>query len=350
MNSKQHQSASDSALAIQSARDTNIQQGVTPEQMKEIIEAIHAQMPAYVAIAREVVDARLQDLENRLLRRFARGEDVRMEAFADPDFQYLLTQANHGYARSGDEQVRDTLIDLIAQRSKQTERTRLTLSLNEAIERSVALTKNEFAELSLAYLLTRTRKTVANQKDLFHFFNKYIDPLLDDISAEGASYSYLEAQSCVSINRLGAIDLMKILKSEYVGVLAKGFDEAELRDILPNGEKERFNSYIMRSLNDPDKFQLAAQNRISFSEMARSSGIPESQINYIWNKFEGTMMSKDEIVEIARPEFPRIEELFKMWNDTPLKKLELTSVGIAIAHSNLVRIAGFDADLSIWIT
>src|SRR5229473_350490 len=146
--SQQDQDVRGGSLAVQSGRDTVIQHGLSPAQMKEIMEAIASQLPGYAAVAREIVDERLRDFEQRVIGRFADTSSTRSEAFKDPDFQHVVIRAQNAYARSGDEQVRETLVDLIARRSMETDRTRLLLSLDEAVEKAALLTKNEFAELS----------------------------------------------------------------------------------------------------------------------------------------------------------------------------------------------------------
>src|SRR4051794_27193861 len=125
MPAKQTQDVSGFALAIQSGGDTTFTQGLSPGDLRQIIEALGAQLPTYAALAREIVDARLRDIEEKIIQRFAADRLTRTEAFKDPDFQYLLTRAQHAYARSGDPKIADTLVDLIAQRSKHTDRNRL---------------------------------------------------------------------------------------------------------------------------------------------------------------------------------------------------------------------------------
>ena len=57
-----------------------------------------------------------------------------------------------------------------------------------------------------------------------------------------------------------------------------------------------------------------------------------------------------EIIELIAPDVPAIRTLAELWEQTPLKQLHLTSVGIAIGFSNMRRMnPKFDADLSIWI-
>jgi hypothetical protein len=97
------------SVAIQSGRDTTVNQGLSPADLRQIIETVAAQLPAYAAVAQEIVETRLKDFEERVLERFANPQTSRSDAFKDPDFQYLLSRAQHAYARSGDKIIRDKL-------------------------------------------------------------------------------------------------------------------------------------------------------------------------------------------------------------------------------------------------
>jgi hypothetical protein len=41
--------------------------------------------------------------------------------------------------------------------------------------------------------------------------------------------------------------------------------------------------------------------------------------------------------------------LFDLWDNTDMKHFEISSVGIAIAHANLLRIMPEFGELSIWV-
>jgi hypothetical protein len=44
-----------------------------------------------------------------------------------------------------------------------------------------------------------------------------------------------------------------------------------------------------------------------------------------------------------------MENVLELWNNSPFKRFELSSVGISIAHANFRRKTGETLDLSIWI-
>lgn len=346
---RQSQDASDGALAVQSGRDTNIQ-GITTEQMRHIIESLAAQLPAYAALAREIVDARLVDLEDRLMLRMAEKSDERTQSFRDPDFLYLVNRAQSAYARSGDETVRDTLVDLIDNRSKQTERNRLTLSLNEAVETASVLTRNEFAALSLCFLLKNTRNhTVLSIDTFINYYETHIDPLIPDMPEDEASYSYIEAQRCGSISVM-THDLRNILMTSYGGIFNNGFDKWQITDHLPDNYKDAINTLLIRPcINDHSKMQFDAANKEAFDLILHNIGIEPEIMTNAWNMFTGTFWSEDELLERLNGRIATIDKLFRIWATTPLRNLNLTSTGIAIAHANLVRVADWKSDLSIWI-
>ena len=352
--SDQSQQAQNGALAIQSGRDVIIQHGITPGQMKEILDAVAAQFPVHLAAAREIVDGRIADFERRVLERFDdKGNgDGRRAAFADPDFLYVLKQSQHAYLRSGDEGVRETLIDLIARRSKETARSRLSLTLNDAVEKSAVLTSNEFAELSFSYLLGMTMHNGLRNMDLFaQFVCDMILPLLPDISRESASYQYLVAQSCATISQFGQQAFIRIVRLNYGGLFARGFTMEEVEKCLPDGRKQlaKESALYVPCLNDPTKIQIAFLNKDEFDKHAAAHFWKEPEKAALWGLVDSTTMNGEDLIKHIEAKVPEIRQAIEVWDNTPLCRLNLTTVGIAIGHSNLVRLGKFKADLGIWI-
>ena len=60
-------------------------------------------------------------------------------------------------------------------------------------------------------------------------------------------------------------------------------------------------------------------------------------------------MNNNEIRKYIISIDPKMESLFDLWNNSSLKKFELSGVGISIAHANFRRKTGETLDLSIWI-
>ncbi|MCR4377650.1 MAG: hypothetical protein NUV50_06100 [Rhodospirillales bacterium] len=353
----QEQSVGNNSFVVQSGGSTNIQAGVGPEEMRQIIGTLAEFHKQFTEIAMGTVEQRMKDFENRLVDKFSVLENANSEAFKDPDFQYVLRRAQMGYARCGDVDVAETIVDVIAERSKATDRNRLQMTLNEAVEIAGSLTANEFAELSLVFMIKNTQDLSVGNFTLFaNYLRAKILPLLHDVSRSVSSYKFLEAQRCATI-QLTSVDLGQWLRQSYGGIFSKGFTAEDLMNHLPEEKKGILEgakrndgqSLIIPCLNDKSKFQFARRNKIELLQELEAFDLNKDQREVLGNLYEGTFMNLAEAREIIDPVIPEFEELVHVWNHTPLKQLDLTSIGIAIAHSKMRSMSGFNADLSIWI-
>ncbi|RVK16196.1 hypothetical protein CN138_37280 [Sinorhizobium meliloti] len=342
----QKATASDGALIVQSSGDTIV--NVSNVDMRAVIEAMADQLPKFAAVASEIVEKRLSAFEEKIIKRFEQSETSSIQAFADPDFQYLLGRAQHAYARSGDELTADVLIDLIAHRSIQTERTRLTLSLNDAVERSAYLTPNEFAELSLAFLLRYTKRTdITNFEKLVIYLRDNAGRIVPEVSRSESSYNYIAAQSCGSI-QITRASLMDILTKSYGGVLSLGTDRERFAETLGDDFPKLYPDVVGPCLHDQSKLQAMAIDKSSLESFLKQRGL-EGKTGQIWDLHSQSFMQEQQFIEKALPLYPEVRELFAVWNDTQMHRLTLTSVGQAIGFANLKRLCGVEADLGIWI-
>jgi hypothetical protein len=302
--------------------------------------------------AKQIVNARIEEFEKRFLQRFADGGDGQSEALADPDFLYMVKESQHAYLRSGDEGVRETLIDLIARRSRENKRNRLSLTLNDAVQKSAVLTSNEFAELSLCYLLKSVvHNRLGNMKEFADFYGKTLVPLLPDISREAASYQYLEAQSCATISAIGSTNVVGIFRSKYPGLFSQGFTKEQAENCFPKGRKQLVEEtgLLLQCLNDATKLQVACLNKTQLEAFAKDKGLTEAESSAIGALIDSTTLNGEDLVAHIEKHVPEVRQLIDLWNKTLLHRMNLTTVGIAIGHSNLVRLCKWDADLSIWI-
>lgn len=350
---RQIQKTSSSEIAVQSGRDTVINQSVDEEAMKQIMESIADQIPKYAEIARQLVDQRIDEFEKRIIDRFVDSSKANSTAFKDPDFQYLVGQAQHMFVRTGDEVSRDTLIDLIARRSLVSERNRQSLVLNQAVETAAVLTKNEYAELSIVFLLAYTKQAkLSNYPKFIEYLRRNVDPLINDISDTRASYEYLVSQACCTIS-IGSKNLRNLLVEKYGGLMSGGFELNEYRECLSKEKREVIDSRLLliQCLHDASKYQVNGVTKENFEYLVRTKNINLSvdEMTNLWNLNSSKFWDEQEIIVKLEPVVPNISRLFELWKSTPLENMILSAVGIAIAYSNLIRVCNFDADLSIWI-
>ncbi len=349
--SKQNQDASDSAVAVQAGGDVTISQGITPAQVTQMMSAIAQLTAASFPAIQSLIDARIAVLEEKLEAKFKDPKQASTSAFNDPDFHAALRIGYAGHARSSDAVVTDTLVDLIARRSLEEKRSRLSLSLNDAIERAARLTENEFAALSLVFILTRTLWQVVDLNGFKARLRSDVVPLIPHISRAPSSYEYLATHACATI-QITSSQLQAIWHGNYGGLFSKGFEEAQLTPLLSpeNIALWRQTLLIIPCLNDRSRFQFAALNKDVLRSKTHPDIFPDLKLGELWKMFQSTFMTQTEIVDLIAPDVPEIRTLAELWEKTPLQNLNLTSAGIAIGFSNLRRInPKFDANLSIWI-
>jgi hypothetical protein len=187
--------------------------------------------------------------------------------------------------------------------------------------------------------------------DFADFYRKTLVPLLPDISRETASYQYLEAQSCATISSVGSSNIAGIFRKKYPGLLSKGFTRDQAEKCFPAERKELVDQtgILHQCLNDPAKLQLGLLNQMQLDEFVKDKGLTEGEASALAGLVESTTLNGEELILHIEKHFPEIRQLINLWEKTLLNRMNLTTVGIAIGHSNLVRLCKWDADLSIWI-
>jgi hypothetical protein len=354
----QEQEIGNGSVAIQADGNVTVNTGLSPSQMRETMNYLSELHKDFTEIAMITVNERIKDFQDRMIERFEDGEKANSESFKDPDFQIVLAQAQKAFARNGDSQVADTIVDIIAERSKKTERDRLQITLNEAVEIASTLTVDEFAILSLCFIVRYTQKHgLINVNYFVEYIKTEIVPLLMSIPKNEFSYQFLEAQRCANLE-MGSVNLVDIYSNRYGGLFSKGFTIDQLKDCLPEGKKDIFDTAVrddnlkpllLPCLHDRELLQLNAISCDEFMNYSKRIDLGEDERTSVSNLFKGTFMNLYEMKEILKTDCPDFETLADLWNGTSIKHLKLTSIGIAIAHSNLRKLTGFSADLSIWI-
>ena len=80
-----------------------------------------------------------------------------------------------------------------------------------------------------------------------------------------------------------------------------------------------------------------------------TAGYDEEVATKAINLWQSKLMPEREIRAALINGGPELAHIFSIWEHSDLRRLELTSVGIAIAHALLKARAGLPNDLPIWI-
>ncbi|MES1998927.1 MAG: LPO_1073/Vpar_1526 family protein [Pseudomonadota bacterium] len=349
LNEDQHQEVGSSATAIQAGGSvTIINAGVTASEARGIaLDVAKATFYELSGLAKDVASIRVEEITNQVIEKLEKDFPAGLQKANDPDFQYALFTVQKEYARNGDKDLGDLLVDLLVDRSKRDQRDILQIVLNESISTAPKLTDTHLAALAVIFLFKYTQNfSVANHQTFGDYLDNHLVPFISKLSKKQAGYQHLEFSGCGSIG-LGHNSLESILGTTYQGQFLKGFDQCE---ILNRGIKVGPDSrFFIPCLNDLSKLQVRTNSKENLEKHLDAEGVsPEDRAN-IFGLFDLGKMSEPEIKEKVIAIRPYMAEVFETWNNSPMLTFMLTSVGMAIGHANIKRLIGEFSSLSIWI-
>lgn len=342
---KKSQKSGDNSTNIQ-AEEVNIKQGLDYSEVKEVaLDVFRSNFYELSGIAKETARERAETITEDFLRKLNDENPSGFKKAEDPDFQHALFTIQKEYARNGDEQLGDLLVDLLVDRSKQEQRDILQIVLNESLNIAPKLTNEQLAALSVIFLFRYTvNHGIGNIETLGLFFDKHVKPFAKRLVKGAPCYQHLQFTSCGSIS-LGSQPIEKIISSNYQGLFMKGFEPEE----IGKSNLELNTGLFINCLNDNSKIQVNALNENSLKSLVESKGLAGEQEKSLKDFFNKNKMSDKEIRKKCVQTRDYMKNVFDVWENSHMKNFTLTSVGIAIGHANIKRLIGEFSDLSIWI-
>jgi hypothetical protein len=345
----QDQNVGTGSSAVQAGRDVTVSIiGGSISEMRQIaLDVYRANFYELVGAAKETASARAEEITETFLLKLQRENPSGFQKAGDPDFLSALFTVQKEYANSGDKDLGSLLVDLLVDRSKQKQRGIMQLVLNESLKTAPKLTDNQLAVLAMAFLFKYTKRSkIASHEELGGHLDAYAAPFASKIVGNNACFQHLEFCGCGSIGA-GTVALEHILGNNYQGLFLKGFNEIEIskRAITVGYDTRLFSP----CLNDETKLQVSATDGEALNQALKSCGTPAEDWPKIATLFNQYKMADPEIRDTCVSIRPYMAHVFEVWSGSLMKHFMLTSVGIAIAHANIKRLAGEFADLSIWI-
>lgn len=347
MKHKQTQKAGDGSTNIQ-AEKVIISRGVTYSEAREIALAVFKNNFLELQDqAAKIAQERAEDITDKFLKRLQNENPKAISQSKDPDFQCSLFTIQKEYARSGDKDLSDLLVDILVERAKEENRNIKQIVLNESLQVAPKLVSDHLVALSLIFLLRYTVNSgIRDLKALEQYLDKYILPFVSLLTMKPTCYQHLEYTGCGSISSFTTF-LSKIFIQSYQGLFSKGFilDALKSRGIDIPIEHQLFT----KCLHDPTKYQINFGRIEEIEPNANKTGIHKNQISNILDLVKDNTMPDEEVREYIISVKPYMSELFEVWDKSFMGRISLTSVGIAIAHANIERKFSEKLDLSIWV-
>lgn len=349
LNKDQSQHIAEGATAIQAGGNVQVTQvGLSYSDARDVaLDVFRANFYQLSGPAMETARARAEEITEDFLKKLQQENPGGFGKAQDPDFQHALFTTQKEYARSGDKDLSDLLVDLLVDRSKQDHRDILQIVLNESLATAPKLTDTQLAALAVMFLFRYTQHYgIGNHQKLGEYFDSHVLPFASKLVKNLSCYQHLEFTGCGSI-QMGEISLEEVFTQIYPGQFLKGFDQSEIvnREISVGLDSRVF----IPCLNDGTKLQVRANNKEILEKNLTDWGIAGDDRTKIISLFDVNLMTHIEIKEKCIFIRPYMQQVFDTWSSSNMKCFSLTSVGMAIGHANIKRLVGEFASLSIWI-
>jgi hypothetical protein len=349
LNKDQNQDIGNGATAIQAGGSvTVVNVGVTSFEARQIaLDVAKATFYELTGAAKETASIRVEEITDQVIKKLEKDFPAGLQKAKDPDFQYALYTVQKEYARNGDKDLGDLLVDLLVDRSKQDQRDILQIVLNESLATAPKLTDTHLAALAVIFLFRYTQNIrIGNHQMFGDYLDKHLLPFVSKLSKNHAGYQHLQFSGCGSIG-LGGNSLEGILGMVYQGQFLKGFDQPEIANRAISVGVD--SGFFIPCLNDATKLQVNANSKENLEKLLDAQGVSSEDRAKILGLFDLGKMSEPEIKEKLIAIRPYMAEVFEIWTNSPMKTFTLTSVGMAIGHANIKRLIGEFASLAIWI-
>lgn len=325
-----------------------INQGISYQDAKNI--AIDVFKSNYLELSEKAASTarqRAEELVDDFITQLQERSPQAINLMEEPGMQHAIFTAQKEYAKTGDKDLSDMLVDILVDRATQQERNLKQIVLDESLATVPKLTSNQLDTLTIIFLIKYSRnRGIVSVASLKNYLENQIQPFLAGLSKEHSLYQHLEFAGCGSIS-MGSNQIENIYLQTYKGLFCKGFTREQFEVI---GKRiEDFPTLIMPCLHDNTKFQIASIDDDVFEEKANSVALSDEDKNLIMPFLNNCQMNASEAKEVIKAQGEFLEVLFDVWENSSLKNMTLTSVGIAIATANLRRKSGQSVDLGIWI-
>lgn len=344
----QTQKGGNSSTNIQASGDVIIKQGFTVAEARQI--ALDVFRANYLSLSDEAADVarkRAEEITEKFLKKLQEQNADGITQAKEPDFQHAIFTVQKEFARCGDAELGDLLVDLLVDRTKQASRSILQIVLNESLGVAPKLTLDQLAALSLIFLFRYTINDDIYNHDSFHsYLDRYVLPFCGHIHKKNACFQHLAYSGCGTVG-FGDVDLVRIFQNNYAGLFSKGFDETQFRAkeiLIP-----LTHSIFVRCLNDINKWQINAINEDDIKKKCLMHQIGSDEVLKLLSLQKKFLMKSEQIKQLIIKGRAYMENVFDVWNGSYMHRFTLTSVGIAIGHANIKKNLGEFTDLSTWI-
>jgi hypothetical protein len=343
---EQRQKGGDDSTNVQAGQIVIHQHGLTYNDVKEIaLDVFKSNFEQLSQVAKEAARARAEEITDEFLKQLRERNPHGLSQAETPQFQLNLFTAQKEYARTGDKEVGNLLVDLLIDITRENERSVVQIVLEECLTVAPKLTAGQIASLAVIFLFKYSRHRNANTPVAFRTYCELASPFVELISEKDTTYRHLEYSGCGAIG-IGEVQLGSALAATYPVVFSRPFTTEELQSAAP---ELIGTSLVMPSASEHGKFQFTVASERDLEELFPTTGLDLSLATKVRNFLRSRQFTLEEIKEKTIEWVPNMARVFDVWNASGMKNFSLTSVGLGIAHAAVRSKTGFSAGLSTWV-
>ncbi|HHF2921117.1 hypothetical protein D8S93_23940 [Vibrio sp. VGrn 2] len=346
---KQEQIVKEKAIAVQTKGDVHIEQniGVSYSDVKDIANDLFERNFLELSeLAANIATKRAREVTNKAISKLKKEFGEEFVKASDPNFQSCLYDIQVEYAKTGDDELGDLLIDALVQVCSEDARSLKGIVFKESLKVIPKLTKTHVVTLSIIFFLRScTQAGIRNYAMLGNFLDEFVKPLLTEISTHPSCYQHLEFSGCVTFDN-NQPSLASSFKNVFPELFQRGFDESIVEGLgLSNELRQEF---ISTCLTDKSKYSVWFLPEDGLDKKLNRLNIPLETQKKVVSAYISHRMSDVEIIKHCIEVRPYMEKLFSVWTSRGINNLRLTTVGIAIGSQYFEKISKTKTDLSGW--
>ena len=330
----------------------NVYNGITEERARAIYQEEFGKIKELTREAEQTAIQRVSELENRVIPKLSKI-DKGLEFFSNPDFQFLLIEAQKAAAKSERPADYDLLSELLMHRVKNDSDREKRLGIKKAVEIVDSISDEALLGLTVFHAVSSFSPEAgdleAGLDRLDCLFNKII---CNELPEGNHWIDHLALLGAIRINPIGK--LRPLLEHYYnmlggyvcVGILKESENYFKAIDLLASiGVSD---SFLIDNVLNPGWVRLNAPQQNSFESInkliAPNVMIPLSTKEKAILKDIVSLYNKDcQLLQNVKKSFSEkwklrksLNQLNNWWEKIPYA-FTLTEMGIVLAHANAQR-------------
>ncbi|WP_337819385.1 LPO_1073/Vpar_1526 family protein [Streptomyces werraensis] len=338
----------------QRSRDNNINMqaerihlGLGYRDVKEIshdtaMEVFEKNFHNLSQLAYSVARGRAEEFTSNLIEVVQQRTPNALETFQDPGTQAALFSAQSGYAKTGDADLGEVLIELLMTRISASVRDTSQLASAYAVTVAENLSSHHFAILTCSFILKQlSYRDVRSTDSLARQMLETIDPFVDDLNdANSVDLDYLTGLGCM-IATSSTMSPGRYTGLNYPGLFTVGFSS------LQKDTNRLIGTPLVRPFGpESDRYKIAALTKSELMELV-DRVVMHDMRDLALQTLQDGIMHEREIERILCQEQEALAPIFARCSDLGINSYINTAIGTAIAHANMRRVhSGFDVSLT----